>query len=146
MVCSKVMGKLVYSNKQLDFIELEWFERNAPHLTKNTVGGKEVTLEYDIVLGDRDIIFEDEKDLIAVKLLPCRILSSRVNRITEAGRACYLLGLAGLPVSIDAEWIKAPYDERAAKLLKEKEIFYQVTEEIFEATDLPTPEYSDIAR
>ena len=87
MVCSKVMGKLVYSNKQLDFIELEWFERNAPHLTKNTVGGKEVTLEYDIVLGDRDIIFEDEKDLIAVKLLPCRILSARVNSITEAGRA-----------------------------------------------------------
>ena len=87
-----------------------------------------------------------EKDLIAVKLLPCRILSARVNSITEAGRACYLLGLAGLPVSVDTEWIKAPYNERAAKLLKENEIFFQVTEVIFEATDLPTPEYSDIAR
>lgn len=138
MVCSKVTGKLVYSNKQIDFVELEWFERNSPHITKRTVGGEEITLEYDIILGDRDIVYEDEKSLISVRLIPCRVLSARVNSMAEAGSACYALGLAGLPVSIDGEWVKAPYDENGEKHLKEKGIFYQVTEEIFEATMMPT--------
>lgn len=140
MLCSKVTGKLVYSNKQLDFVELEWFERNNPHITKKTVGGEEITLEYDIVLGDRDIVYEDERRLISVRLLPCKVLSARVNSIGEAGYACYALGLAGLPVSIDGEWVKAPYDEAGAELLKEKGVFFQTAEEIFEATLLPTHE------
>lgn len=139
MVCNKVQGKLVYSNKQLDFIELEWFERDKQGLVKKTVGGEEITLSCGATLNERDIVFEDKVRLIAVRLLPAKVMSVRVSDIAEAGRVCHILGSPGLPVSIQDEWIKAPFDEKAQKYISESGSYTQTADEVFDDFVLPIP-------
>ena len=131
MHCGKVLGKLVYSAKELDFLELEWHERKADHLLKKTVGGEEIELCTDSVLCERDIIYEDADRIIAVRLLPCEVTSVKVGNAEESGRLCYLLGCLGVPVQLDGQWVKFPHCEKTEELLK-AEGFYGVTaEEVF---------------
>lgn len=139
MVCTKVVGKLVYSNKQLDMVELEWNERNKQGLVKKTVGGEEITLSCGAMLNERDIVYEDKVRLIAVRLLPCKVISVRVSSIAEAGRVCHILGCLGLPVSIDGDWIKSPFDEKAQKHLNKSGSYTQVTDEVFDNFISPIP-------
>ncbi len=143
MVCSSVKGKLVYSSKDMDFIELEWFERDKRGLKKLTVGGEEIELDTGTVLADRDIVYEDKDRLIAVRLKPCEVMSVRVNSMTEIGALCYRLGSLGLAVSISGEWVKFPFDEAAADKLRAEGFYGQVSEEIFDSFILPSLKYSD---
>ena len=130
MLCRKVEGTLVYSTKELDFLELEWHERNK-HIVKKTVGGEEIELDMEGVLCERDIIYEDKDRIIAVRLLPCEVTSVKVGSMEEAGKVCYILGCLKVPSQIDGQLVKFPHDEKTEALLRSEGIYGQTGEEIF---------------
>lgn len=135
MLCTKVSGKLVYSAKQLAFVELCWNERDQKGLKKLSTDGEEIELSIEKRLEDRDIIFEDKERLIAIRLLPCKVMAVRVNTFGEVGRLCHLLGSFGLPFCLDDEWVRFPFesdDERLSARLKSSGFYGQVSEEIFD--------------
>lgn len=72
MVITKVAGNIDdfdTSNKEVDWLELEWEELNKRILRKTTEGGRDVavSLETSGTLRYGDVLFEDGDTLVAIR-------------------------------------------------------------------------------
>lgn len=111
MIAEKIIGKLGKTDKTVDYVTVDWFERDKKILRKITSSGEEIGIRTEASLNEGDILYEDENKIIAVDIAPCSLISVSVNSVQEMGRLCFELGNRHLSLSIGENTVKCPFDE-----------------------------------
>jgi urease accessory protein len=115
-----------FSGLARDYLDIEWFNINKRIDRKNSRGGIDVGLRMDDETFRRgwrqgDVIWADEKSLIAIEILPCRcILIKGVSEPARLARLGYEIGNRHAPFFFDesAGEFLLPYDEPTLRLLE----------------------------
>ncbi len=110
MVVDKILGSLHETDKEVDTVSIEWFERDKKILKKTSKKGVEIGLRPDRPLNDGDILYEDEKSIIAVEIAECELIKITVSDMVEMGRLCFEIGNRHISLSIKPDCVKIPYD------------------------------------
>ena len=71
--------------------------------------GVEIGIRTDKPLNDGDILYEDEKSIIAVELAECELIKITVSNIVEMGRLCFEIGNRHLSLAIKPDCVKIPF-------------------------------------
>lgn len=111
MIVEKVIGTLKDTQKNVDYVTVEWFERDKRLLKKTSAGGEEIGLRISEPLNEGDILYEDDNKIIAVTIAPTELIAVEINDICQMGRLCFELGNRHLSLSIKPNVVKTPYDE-----------------------------------
>lgn len=111
-----------YSNntKTIDWLKLQWFETNKRILRKHTESGLEIALKFlqeNPNLNQGDILYEDEKSIIAIDILPCECIVVAPKNMFEMASVCYEIGNKHLPLFFDKEELLVPNEMPLYKLL-----------------------------
>ncbi len=118
------------SDKTIDWLQLEWYETRKRILRKQTVGGKEVSLKFlneNPELTEGDILYEDDKMIIAISVLPCECIVIKPINMFEMASVCYEIGNKHLPLFYEDESLLVPFDAPLMRLLSAQG--YEVKEE-----------------
>lgn len=118
MIVDKILGKYISSNKMVETISIDWFERDKKILRKSTSSGEEIGIKIDSTLNENDIIYEDDNRIIIVDIAPCDLISIEVSTMKEMGRLCFELGNRHLSLSIEDNMVKCPFDTPTFEYLK----------------------------
>lgn len=118
MIIEKIYGKLGETEKNVDYVTIDWFERDKKILRKMTASGEEIGIRIESTLNEGDILYEDENKIIAVEIAPCSLISVPVNSMQEMGRLCFELGNRHLSLSIGENIVKCPFDEPTFSYLR----------------------------
>lgn len=118
MITEKIIGKLTETDKQVDYVTIDWYEHDKKLLRKTTDKGEEIGIKIAGTLNENDIIYEDDSRVIAVTIAPCDLISVKVTDIREMGRLCFELGNRHLSLAIGTDEVKCPYDEPTLEYLK----------------------------
>lgn len=118
MIAEKIIGKLHETSKQVETVTIDWFERDKKLLRKTTSSGEDIGIRVDSPLNEGDILYEDDRKIIAVEIAPCDLVSVNVGSMQEMGRLCFELGNRHLSLSISENNVKCPYDEPTFEYLK----------------------------
>ncbi|MGN0666325.1 MAG: urease accessory protein UreE [Huintestinicola sp.] len=118
MIAEKILGKLNDSQKNIETVTIDWFERDKKLLRKTTSAGEDIGIKVDSPLNEGDILYEDESRIIAVEIAPCDLVSVTVGSMKEMGRLCFELGNRHLSLSISDDTVKCPFDEPTFEYLK----------------------------
>lgn len=118
MITEKIYGKLGSTDKAVEKVTVDWFERDKKLLRKTTSGGEEIGIKIDVPLNDGDIIYEDDRRVIVVEIAPCGLISVNIPSIESMGRLCFELGNRHLSLSISEDCVKCPFDEPTFEYLK----------------------------
>ena len=85
MIIEKILGKLTVTEKKVDTVIVDWYERDKKLLRKTTSSGEDIGIKVEQPLNDGDILFEDDSRIIAVEIAPCDLISVKVSSMTEMG-------------------------------------------------------------
>ena len=110
-------------NKKIDWLQLEWFETNKRILHKRTNTGIEVSLKFlkeSAELTQGDILFEDERSIIAVEVIPCECLVIKPADMFEMASICYEIGNKHLPLFYEDGELLVPFENPMFRLLEAK--------------------------
>lgn len=118
MIAEKIIGKLHETSKQVETVTIDWFERDKKLLRKTTSSGEDIGIRVDSPLNEGDILYEDDRKIIAVEIAPCNLVSVNVGSMQEMGRLCFELGNRHLSLSISENNVKCPYDQPTFEYLK----------------------------
>ncbi|HJD46502.1 MAG TPA: urease accessory protein UreE [Candidatus Mediterraneibacter norfolkensis] len=110
MVVEKILGHFHETDKDVDTVSIEWFERDKKILKKTSKKGTEIGIRPDRPLNDGDILYEDENSIIAVEMAECELIKINVSDIMEMGRLCFEIGNRHISLSIKPDCVKIPYD------------------------------------
>lgn len=109
--------------RAIDPLPLEWFEASKRIQRRKTQNGIEVAIRF-LKEGQRlnqdDILYADEKVLVAVDILPCDAIQVKPNTMLEMGTVCYEIGNKHLPLFIQDDLVLMPYEEPIFKWLTAK--------------------------
>lgn len=117
MIAEKILGKLHETSKQVETVTIDWFERGKKLLRKTTASGEDIGIRVDSPLNEGDILYEDDRKIIAVEIAPCDLVSVNVGSMKEMGRLCFELGNRHLSLSISENNVKCPYDQPTLEYL-----------------------------
>ena len=118
MITEKIIGKLGKTDKSVEYVSVDWFERDKKLLRKTTDKGEEIGIKTDEPLNENDIIYEDEDRIIAVTIAPSDLISVNVGTMEEMGRLCFELGNRHLSLQIHENEVKVPFDAPTFEYLK----------------------------
>lgn len=107
--------------RSVDYLPLEWWERNKRILHKKTTGGKAVVLKFlgeAQQLSQDDVLYADEESIVAVDLLPCEAMVITPQGVYETAFACYEIGNKHLPLFYEDGALLMPYDAPTFRLLQ----------------------------
>ena len=108
------------SNKPIDWLQLEWHETRKRILRKQTTFGKDISIKFlneNPDLTEGDILYEDDKGIIAVSVLPCDCIVIKPLNMFEMASVCYEIGNKHLPLFYEDESLLVPFDAPLMKLL-----------------------------
>lgn len=114
MIINDIKGNtksISIENRELDKVELEWFEREKRLLKKTSTKGIEIGINVCAPLNDGDILYIDNEKVIVVDILPTDLIYTTVDSKKEMGRLCFELGNRHLPLIINEDSVVVPYDE-----------------------------------
>lgn len=136
MIITKALGNLdnfESSNKNIDWLELEWEELNKRILRKKTLNGTEIaiSLDKDDSLQYGDVLYEDENTLIAIRTKLERVFVIKPTTMQEMGKAAFEIGNRHTPCIIEDNEILVRYDHTLEKLLDEVGVPYEESERRF---------------
>jgi urease accessory protein len=123
MLIQQKMGNLdafIIQNRVIDWLPLEWYETGKRILRKKTVSGKEIFLKFlneSPALSQGDILFEDDRMIIAVEILPCDCLVIRPKDLFEMAAVCYEIGNKHLPLFFEENNLLVPLEQPLFRLL-----------------------------
>lgn len=118
MITEKIYGKLGDTDKRVDKVLVDWFERDKKLLRKTTSAGEEIGIKISEPLNDGDIIYENNEKLVVVEIAPCDLISTEVSTMQEMGRLCFELGNRHLSLAIGENTVKCPFDEPTFEYLR----------------------------
>ena len=88
-------------NRRTDWLEMEWHEINKRILHKKSMTGVAVMFRFlneDPAFTQGDIIYHDEKTVIAIEILPCDAIVLQPKNMYEMASICYETGNKHLPL------------------------------------------------
>lgn len=131
MITEKILGRLTETDKSVEYVTIDWFERDKRLLRKTTDKGEEIGIRISETLNENDILYEDDSRIIAVTIAPCDLISVNISGMKEMGRLCFELGNRHLSLSIGENCVKCPYDDPTFEYLKRLGFNCQKTHEKF---------------
>ena len=137
MLITKVAGHLddyESSNKEIDWLELEWEDLNKRILRKETENGTEVAVNFESnnTLRYGAVLFEDENTLIAVRTKLEKVYVIKPKTMQEMGKMAFEIGNRHtMCIIIEDEEILVRYDQTLEKLIEEVGVSYEQAERRF---------------
>ena len=108
MLCEQVLGKLHdfdIEGKTVEYVDIEWHEAFKKIHKKTTDKGTEVGIRMDDSILSRglyqdDVIYADDKKIIAVNTPPCEVVRVSFTPVHEkmAAKVCYEIGNRHAPL------------------------------------------------
>ena len=94
MVCEQILGKLSEfdtSGKTIEYVDIEWHEAFKKIHKKTTDHGTELGIRMDDSILTRglyqgDVLYADDKKIIAVNTPPCEVIRVSLLRVTKSRR------------------------------------------------------------
>ena len=123
MLCEKILGRADQtdlSGRQLDYVNIEWFEAFKKIHKKVTDKGEEVGIRLDDTVLSRglyegDILYLDKERALVVHTPKCMVIRVKVdeNHPHMAAKVCYEIGNRHAPLFYGEEENKfiTPYNE-----------------------------------
>jgi len=114
------LTEFTINKKNVDWLYLEWHETRKRILRKQTKNGKDVSIKFlneNPDLTEGDILFEDDKTVIAVSVLPCDCIVIKPINMFEMASACYEIGNKHLPLFYEDDLLLVPFENPLYKLL-----------------------------
>ena len=136
MVITKSLGNIKdmdTSNKEIDWLELEWEELNKRILRKKSDNGRDIaiSLEGDTRLNYGDILKEDGNEIVAVRTKLEEVYVIQPKTMQEMGKAAFEIGNRHTPCIIEDNEILVRYDYTLETLLDEVGVSYEKAERRF---------------
>ncbi|WP_121020791.1 urease accessory protein UreE [Helicobacter vulpis] len=125
MLAQAILGNLHQqpSSKELDYIDLEWFDTQRKMGRWVSRAGVEIALKLPKPVGlrDGDILFEDSARVVAINILPTEVICVYAHDYAQVARVCYEVGNrhASLYYGDQHLSFKTPF-EKPLKILFEK--------------------------
>lgn len=97
----------------IDMLEIEWYETKKRILHKSTKSGVEIILKFlgeNPDLKDGDILWRDEKQIIAIEIKCCECLVIGPQSMLSASSVCYEIGNKHLPLFYEGNELLVPYE------------------------------------
>jgi urease accessory protein len=118
MIVQKVIGHLNHTDKCVDTVTIDWFERDKKRLKKISSKGIEIGISVEEPLNDGDILYEDDNNIIVVEIAESELIKINVSNMIEMGRLCFEIGNRHISLAISEDNVKIPYDEPTYEYLK----------------------------
>ncbi|MDT8715655.1 urease accessory protein UreE [Clostridium sp. 19966] len=108
--------------KEIDFIDIEWYEVNKKIFKTQSRNGKEVGIRFSEHkhLTQGDILYLDEKEALLVNIKESKAIAVEPKTMEEMGKLCFEIGNKHVPVFIHGSRVEVAYDEPLMKLLEQK--------------------------
>lgn len=101
-------------HRAIDYLPLEWYESNKRILHKNTVSGLEIVMKFmelNQQLTDGDVIWEDDKRIIVIDIIPCDAIVIQPKTLFDMACICYEIGNKHLPLFYHENELLVEYEE-----------------------------------
>jgi urease accessory protein len=108
------------NNKNIDWLQVQWFETNKRIQRRKTTSGKEISLKFlqeNPSLTEGDILFEDAETIVAVEVQSCECLVILPKNMFEMASICYEIGNKHLPLFFENDELLVPFEMPLFKLL-----------------------------
>ena len=123
MIIKEIIGNtasLPLSDREIDYLYLEWFETNKRIIRKETAAGQEVAIKLwreGLRLQEGDILFKSETAAIVVAIIPCEAIVIVPQSLLQMGTICYEIGNKHLPLFIQDNEVLVAYEAPLFRLL-----------------------------
>lgn len=123
MVVKEKIGHITnfqIGEREIDYLHLDWFETGKRILHKKTTSGQEVVMKFlreNQQLGQGDILYADENQLIVVAIHPCECLIINPRSKFELASLCFEIGNKHLPLFYQDDKLLVAYDAPLFRLL-----------------------------
>ena len=107
-------------NRQIDYLQLEWYETNKRIMHKKTLGGTSLEIRFlkeNPSLSEGDILYQDESVLIVVDIKACDALMITPKNTFEVASICYEIGNKHLPLFYHNHQLLVAYEAPLFRLL-----------------------------
>ena len=136
MLITKIAGHIddfKSSNKNIDWLELEWEDLNKRILRRETESGTDIAIKLDgsTNLKYGDVLFEDEDTLIAVRTKLEKVYVIKPKTMQEMGKMSFEIGNRHTMCIIEEDEILVRYDQTLEKLIDEVGVSYEQAERRF---------------
>lgn len=136
MIITKIAGHIddfKSSNKNIDWLELEWEDLNKRILRRETENGTDVaiSLESNNSLSYGDVLYEDEDTLIAIRTKLEQVYVIKPKTMQEMGKMAFEIGNRHTMCIIENDEILVRYDQTLEKLIDEVGVSYEQSERRF---------------
>lgn len=124
MIIKEKLGNLKdveVEGRNIDLVSLEWYETEKRILHKKSASGIEIvirSLKESLRLTQDDIIYMDEKSIVAVDILPCDAIVVTPRNMDEAVTISYEIGNKHLPLFFSDNELTIPYDAPVLRILQ----------------------------
>lgn len=108
------------TDKQIDWLQLQWHESQKRILHKKTRAGTEVVMKFlreNQHLTQGDIIYEDATTIIAIDIQPCETIVINPKTTFEMATVCYEIGNKHLPLFYQDNELLIAYEAPLFNLL-----------------------------
>jgi urease accessory protein len=108
------------NNRNIDWLQLEWFEAGKRILRRQTLAGNDIALKFldkNPALTQGDVLYESDSLIIAVEIRPCDVLVIQPANLFEIASVCYEIGNKHLPLFFDKEELLVPFEMPLFRLL-----------------------------
>jgi urease accessory protein len=108
-------------NKNIEWLQLQWFETSKRILHKKTNAGTEISLKFlkeNAALTEGDILFEDDTTIIAIAVISCDCVVVKPANMFEMASACYEIGNRHLPLFFENDELLVPFEKPLYNLLQ----------------------------
>ena len=122
MLVQQKLGNINSSttNKNIDWLDLDWYETNKRILHKKTRAGIEVIMKFlkeNQNLKQGDILFEDDESIIVIDIQPCDAIVIKPKNNFEIANICYEIGNKHLPLFFHDDELMIAYEAPLFNLL-----------------------------
>ena len=144
MLVTEILGNLrdiKDTDIQIDSILIEWFNTRKRIARYTSMQGKDIALKFEkplsIGLNHGDIVFKDEKSIIAISIVPTHILNIYAKTELDIAKLCYEIGNYHLPLFLgeNAFHFRTPFELPLQRVLDRYNIFYKEEEGILDSKD-----------
>lgn len=121
MIIEDILGNIDTGNRQVDLLQLEWYETSRRIQRRRTTGGREIALrllKQGQQLRQDDVVYMDDNTAVVVDILPCEAIVVAPSSMLDMGTICYEIGNKHLPVFIQDNEVLIPWEEPLYKWLE----------------------------
>lgn len=116
MIINETIGNIAdlpVINKNIDYLDLEWFETTKRIQRKKTRQGTDIAIKFlreGQRLREGDILYEDEHKAVVVNVLETEAIVITPSSMLEMGTVCYEIGNKHIPLFIQEDQVLLPFE------------------------------------